>query len=310
MSTHPVRSLAQAIMVIVATMLAPAPARAVTVDGQLDPAYTQLSVQSTQNDPSQDATDGQIDFANGSELDAAYAAIDGGVLYLFFAGNLKDTICGWQACTDLGVLNVFIDSQPGGQNPLTSAAPTSFGYGYPGLSFDAGFTPDYWIQYALFGALDHHFLREAWYEAIPAGGGGASYDLGSGTNAGVPGTLSGGTNPWGIQATSDNRNVAGVTTGCGAASGAGITTGMELAIPLAAIGNPVDCFRVSAFIVEPQRAQTLNQVLPPVPPGTCGLGVPSGVHFESIAGNQFFTICPGAVPVRRGTWGALKSCYR
>jgi hypothetical protein len=46
------------------------------------------------------------------------------------------------------------------------------------------------------------------------------YFLGHGT-AGGPGDLSGGTNPYGVMVTIDDRNCGGVTSGCQAASGAG-----------------------------------------------------------------------------------------
>ena len=59
-------------------------ASAVTVDGQRDPSYTLVTTQTTQTNGFDD-TQGVIDFGNGSELDAAYAVVDAGVLYLFFA---------------------------------------------------------------------------------------------------------------------------------------------------------------------------------------------------------------------------------
>ena len=212
-----------AILLAAATLL-PAAAGAITVDGQLDPSYVLLSTQTTQTSALDDVQ-GLIDFGNGSELDAAYGAVDNGTLYLFFAGNLKDTVCGAQACTDADILEIFIDSQAGGQNTLLPSNPSLFS----GLTFDAGFAPDYWIEYFNGGALDNRFSRNASFEQLPTGGGGTMTFLGSGSNAGAPGTLSGGTNPFGIHATSDNRNTAGDTAGCGGASGAGVTTGVELA---------------------------------------------------------------------------------
>ncbi len=134
--------------------------------------------------------------------------------------------------------------------------------------------------------------------------------LGSGNNPGAPGTLSGGTNPFGIQATIDNSNTGGVPAGCLAGTGGGVGTGVELAIPLAAIGNPGDCLTVSAIAFNPATSTTNNQVLGPVPPGTCSLGAPSAVNLASIPGDQFFSFCPGATPVRRSTWGWVKAVYR
>ena len=55
-------------------------AGAITLDGRLDPGCTLASTQSTQTNPGPDATGGTVGFAAGSELDAAYAAVDQGVL--------------------------------------------------------------------------------------------------------------------------------------------------------------------------------------------------------------------------------------
>ena len=300
------RRFAHVVIVVAATALLPAAASAIVVDGQLDPSYTLLSTQTTQTSALDDSQ-GLVDFGSGSELDAAYGAVDNGVLYLFFAGNLKDTVCGGQACTDADILEVFIDSQAGGQNTLLSS---SFPASLAGLTFDSGFTPDYWLDFYAAGALDNKFSRWADYAQLPTGGGGAGYLLGTGSNAGAPGTLSGGTNPYGILATIDNRNTAGVTAGCGPATGAGVTTGVELAIPLAAIGSPTGCLEVSAFVWQADVPAVSNQALGPLPVGSCSLGAPSGVNFANLAGDQFFTVCPSVTPARSTTWGALKTIYR
>jgi len=301
------RRTASCAFAVAAISFAARAAHAISVDGKLDAGYTQLSVQTTKTSPGPDATTGQPDFSVGSELDGAWAAVDQGMLYLFFAGNLMDTVCGFQACTQADALEIFIDSQPGGQNQLLGDSPA--GFPLAGLTFDSGFVPDYLLEFFAAGALDHAFTRNAYYGSLPTGGGGSAIYLGSGTNPGAPATLSGGTNPFGILATIDNENTAGVSAGCGPASGAGVTTGVELAIPLAAIGNPAGCFTVSAFILEPPYAVT-NQAAGPLPPGTCFLGPAPGVNFASIPGDQFLTVCPAATSARRATWGRLKAIYR
>jgi hypothetical protein len=302
--------IAVATVFAAAALSLPCTAHAIVIDGKLDPTYTLASTQTTQTS-AHDDSQGLIDFGNGSELDAAYGTIAGGNLYLFLAGNLKDTICGAEACTDFDILELFIDSKAGGQNPLVTPSPLAFGLPFPGLTFDTGFAPDFWVLLADIGALDHNFSRNAYYAELPAGGGGASYFLGSGTNAGAPATLSGGTNPYGILATIDNSNTLGVGAGCAAASGAGVTTGMEFAIPLAAIGNPTDCVRVCAFIYAAQSgAGVMNQVLGPLPPGTCALGAPSAVNFSSFAGTHSFVICASPTPAHTSSWGTLKIRYR
>jgi hypothetical protein len=301
-----IRSCGLTAFLFVASILWPAVAGAITVDGQLDPAYTLMSTQTNQTNAGDDVQ-GLVTFSRGSELDGAYAAVEGGVLYLFFTGNLMDTIDPINPRTDYGLLNVFIDSEPGGQNPLTSYQPGITQQVYAGLVFDNGFAPDHWIQFAPGGALASSFMRSAWYEVLPAGGGGASYLLGAGTNGGAPGTLSGGTNPYGIEATIDNQNTAGVGYCCGTASGAGVMTGVEMAIPLAAIGNPTGCVRVNAFI---DQFGITDQVLPPVAVGSCSQGTPSTLDFASVPGDQFFTVCLGLTPTRSSSWGSLKAVYR
>lgn len=284
-------------------------ARAVTVDGHLDPSYVLMATQATQTDRQND-TNGLATFSNGSELDAAYAVVDAGVLYLFFAGNLMDTICGVNPCTAADQVEVFLDTQAGGQNVLLQSSP--FGAPYAGLTFDPGFAPDYAVEFWAGGALDQLFSRQAGFSTLPTGAPGSLTMLGSGSNAGAPGTLSGGVNPWGIQATIDNSNTGGVTAGCAAQFPGPVQTGVELAIPLAAIGNPTGCIRVCAFVNANLYYGVSNQILPPLPPGTC---FSSNVNYASVnlgsyPGTHYFSVCLGAVPVRKSTWGGLKSIYR
>jgi hypothetical protein len=147
------------------------------------------------------------------------------------------------------------------------------------------------------------------YAEMPAGGGGAAYFLGY-ADPGGPGTLNGGTNPFGIRAACDNSNVAGVDAGCDAGAGTGATRGVELAIPLAAIGSPTGCVKVLALFYSEIQLQFANQTLGPLPAGVCTLGpTASAIDFRTFAGDQYFTLCPG-VPVRTTTWGSLKSAYR
>lgn len=276
-------------------------ASAVTVDGQLDPAHgPAVIVQTTQTalaggQISGDNSLGDLEYANGSELDAAHAVVENGVLHLFLGGNLAQVLNQQGNQTNGHILDIFFDSIPGGQNTLNG-----LGAGSPlnGLTFDAAFEADFWFE--LTGAYDQGpILWSAWRGVVPVGGQGSFTYLGSGY-AGGPGTLTGGTNPFGILATIDNRNTAGVTYGCDASSGAGVTTGMEWAIPLAAIGDPEGCIKVTVIVRGTGSGSPVsNQVLAPVPPGTCPPGSASFVNFAGIAGDQFFTICPPSTDVPR-----------
>ncbi len=297
-------------------LLAPA-ALAVPVDGTLDPEYgAALATQTTQTGQTSfgivgDNTLGDLMNANGSELDAGYGVISEGALHLFISGNLAIQSNPIEAGTLEEILILFVDVGSGGQHVVSGIAPffsTGSWLGETnGLTFDEGFDADYGFD------LVGNTL------AIPPNLGAHQADLTApapitpaylGASApGGPGTLSGGTNPAGIEMTLDNRNVAGVTFGCGAASGAGVTTGMEWAIPLAAIGNPEGCIKVCALVIG-KSGSVSNQVLGPVPAGTCPLGAASGVDLSAIAGDQFFTVCPGASPVQATSWGAVKAIYR
>jgi hypothetical protein len=172
-----------------------------------------------------------------------------------------------------------------------------------GLGFDGGFEADYRLQ--LEGDDNGFNGPREWtarLQAITAGGGGTLVTLGRSV-AGGPGTLVGGTNPHGIQATIDNRNVVGVTVGCADAIGDAATRGIEWAIPLAALGNPGGCIRITAM-VRTANGSLSNQVLAPLPIGTCPPGLAASMNFANHAQEQFFTVCPGAIGVPGGPVGA------
>ena len=295
----------------VAVALLARPVGAVTVDGQLDADYgLALSTQTTQTQ--YDDNLGLVDGSNGSELDEAYGFVANGTLYLFITGNVYENWLPPELGTAHQVLSIFFDTGPGGQSPLRADNPPLEGLSVlPGLKFDADFTPDYFVGFNPGGWPLGPFYTVVGYATLPAGGGATGYVVGNGA-AGAPGTLTGGTNPFGILASINNQNGAGVGTGCGAASGAGVRTGVELAIPLAALGNPTGCIKACAMISYPgYSAHALsNQILGPVPPGTCELGDPMKTDLSTLPGNQYFTICPQATPSHDLSWGKVKTLYR
>jgi hypothetical protein len=298
-------------------LYAPPAAGAYPIDGTLDAGYgiLPLATQTTQTGQTSfgivgDNTLGETLNANGSELDEAYGVIRDGGLQLFFTGNLAIQPNPVDPGTLEEFLLLFVDTGSGGQHVVSGIAPVPpFGWlgSANGLTFDAGFDADYGFD-VVGNTLALPPNLGADQVDLTGAGTRTAISLGSGSPAG-PGTLSGGTNPHGILMTLDNHNTAGVTFGCGAASGVGVTTGIEWVIPLTAIGNPTDCVKVCAIVVNKQGSIS-NQVLGPVPAGTCPLGPASGVDFSSIAGNQYFTVCPGSVPVHAATWGELKAVYR
>lgn len=236
---------------------------------------------------------------NNSELNAAYAAVEGGTLYLLFTGNLE---------SNFNKLNIFIDSTAGGQNVVQNSA--NFGGTNPendnwadkhaGMTFDTGFEADYLLT------LRNGFSGGSRFDidyAVVGGG------LGNFLSAGdvFGGTLTGSNAaalPNGIGVAFDNSNVAGILGGTGAANAAAalaVTTGVELAIPLSTIGNPAGVLKISAMINGSNHDYLSNQILGGLPAGTGNLGGDgaggftgslSGVDLNQFAGNQYFRVVP------------------
>jgi hypothetical protein len=268
------------------------------LDGTRDASYSLRSVQTVQT---------QFGDANpngGSELDAAYARIEAGTLYLMLTGNLEN---------NFNNLNVFIDSVAGGQNQLDAAAgsggtnPTNAGWAnkYAGFTFDTGFEADYLIilRNGNFGG-DRFDID---YAVI--GGGASAFEAATsvfglsltGSNAGaLPGA--------GIGVAHDRSNTAGVVGGTGAAdqtAAAAVTTGIELAIPLSALGSPDPLdIMISAMINGSNHDYLSNQFLGGLTPPAGNLGGDGSGGFNGTvgqldlndatyaSGDQFFAVVP------------------
>ncbi len=261
----------------------------IVVDGTAEANYgAPLSIQNTQTGFG-DSNLGQIDFANGSELDQGFGYMDASNLYLVFAGNLE---------SNFNKLDIFVDSKSGGQNRLRGDNPNVDFNGLNrmgddgsgnGLKFDSGFEADYYLT---MGGGNSPYQLFANYAELRNGGVGRY--LGQG-GAGTNGTLTGGDNPDNILCTINNSNVAGVTGGNGVSSGAGVFTGVEWRISLAALGNPTGPINISAFINGGGHDFVSNQVLAGIGGGN-NLGEPRNVDFSGIAGNQYFTVAPVPEP--------------
>lgn len=260
-----------------------------TIDGTRDGFYgTPIVVQNTPTGFG-DSNLGQIDYANGSELDAAYAYVDmaSATLYLFLSGNLE---------SNFNKLEIFFDTVAGGQNRLRGDnSGVDFGGlnrmgddgSGNGLTFDAGFEADYWI--GITGGGNPYALYANWAQLLTNGGGPGDY-LGS-TGAGSNGVLSGGNNPNGIRITINNSNTGGVTSSVADPfAAAAVTTGVELAIPFSAIGiTGAGVIKISAFVNGGGHDFVSNQVLGGVG-GLGNLGDPRNVNFQNIAGEQYFMV--------------------
>lgn len=279
-------------LVVLGCLLAGA-AEAITVDGTRDAGYgAALFLQNTQTQ-FVDNTDASVGFANGSELDAGYAAVAGGRLYLFFAGNLE---------SNDNKLDIFIDGAAGGFNALGSLTgnPDNFN-SMTGLTFDAGFTANHWLTIGGGGATPTIAVR---YANLVA-----DQSFVSGQTTPTVGALSGGAGPV-IEATWNNANTAGVLGGTGLVSDAeilsvmGVTTGIELSIALSDLGYVDGDIRIAAFVNNPDHNYASNQV--------AGVGILSGnlagdgfgtftgnlaaVDFNDFYGNQFMVIPASSIP--------------
>ena len=92
-----------------------------------------LAVQSVETD----FGDSSGGLTTGGELDAGYAVIDGGRLYVMLTGNIQN---------NFNKVSVFIDSVPGGENVLTNIPQydvNNVSQNFGGLTFDSGFQADY-----------------------------------------------------------------------------------------------------------------------------------------------------------------------
>lgn len=237
---------------------------------------------------------------NGSELNAAYARVSGGRLYLMLTGNLE---------ANFNKLNIFIDSgQPGGQNVIDGGMnPNNDNWAakYSGFTFDNGFSANYML-----------IMRQ--------GNGGTQFDVdyavvgGAAGDGGMVGTFNPTMGPATLMNTigaaglvdidiaMNNSNAAGILGGTGPAdqmAALAVTTGLEFSIPLSAIGNPMGEFRVSVMINGSNHDYLSNQFLgglmaPQGNLGGDGIGGFNGsvgqINLNNFAGDQYFTIpAPG-----------------
>ena len=266
-------------------------AQAVTLDGSIagDGYGSAVSVQTVQTQFGD----------NLSELNAAYAQVDSGVLYLTLTGQIEN---------NFNKLNVFIDSVAGGENTLTADANNggtnpendNWANKHNGMTFDSGFAADYMIimRNGNFGGdrFDIDF-------ATVGGGLGAFEAAGNVFSGSFTGANAAALPIAGIGVAYDNSNAAGVLGGTAAADGSAaqaVQTGIELAIPLSAIGNPnLADIKISAMVNNSNHDYLSNQFLGGLTPpqsnlgsdGTgAGLGNLAGIDLNNFAGNQYFQI--------------------
>ena len=295
---------------ILGLMAASASAAAPVVDGTLDGSYgAALAVQGVQTQ----FGDAGVPPGNfgGSELDAGYATISGGRLYLMLTGNHEP---------NFNKLDVFVDSVAGGENTLTGTPqydnfsnPTWNSQNLAGLTFDNGFTADYHL-FSRWGSTTNPYEVDF---INRSGGGNASVPGSHGQSANAVGQIAAGTIPAGalgpnasgtaltqpLDFAINDNNALGVSGGTGAsipADAAAVTTGMEFSIALADLGNPAagSTIKIAAMINNGDHNYLSNQILGSLPPrGNLGgdgnggfTGTLGGDNFSAIDGLQYFTI--------------------
>jgi len=224
-------------------------------------------------------------------------------LFLGLTGNLE---------ANFNKLEIFIDSQAGGENTLSGLPGNDDANRMAGLTFDSGFTADYHlivrrgfdgfggfgdgkfdVDFAALGGVGtFDFYEDIFNDGSMPNGGGVE-------GSGMTGT---GINASPIEFAYDNSNIAGVGGGNGAladqSAAAAVQTGLEMSIDLADIGSPTGDFRVMAFVNGGGHDFASNQFLGGVPVGTGNLGGDGAGNFTCVvnfdlnqfAGDQFFTV--------------------
>ena len=275
------------LMFVAALAVASGAQAQVVLDGVADKSYGPAVVVSNTQTAFGDAAQGTIDLASGSELDAGYAKIEDGFLYLMLAGNLE---------SNFNKFELFIDCAPGGQNTVRADnADVDFNglnrmgtdATNPGLTFDAGFEADFYVTTTNGGGPITCYANIA--QMLSAGGGSGGY-IGSA----LPGLPI--VSQEGVEISTNNSNTAGVpaydgTTTTGSGSGCG--TGIEVKLPLNIIGYPgTGDIKVMAMVNGGGHDYLSNQFT-----GGCNgcpnLAEPRLVNFEAIPGVQFVTVSAG-----------------
>lgn len=297
--------ISKRVLVLLAVVASPAMAQ-ISVDGSVDSMYgSPISVQTVQTQFG-DSMNG----ASGGELDALYATVDGGRLYVMLAGNQEG---------NFNKMDIFIDSVAGGENQLTGTPQYDFsGDGtnwissnLSGLKFDAGFEADYHL-FGRHGGSDYEFdivNRAGGTSASVSGDSGTGSSTGATVNAGsiMPGAGGNNTTTFLSQSVDfafDNSNNAGVTGGCdpldaaGTAAAEAVTTGLEFSVALADIGNPTE-IKLVAMYNNGDHNYLSNQMLPGLTGPQCNLGSDgngnggsdlSGIDLSTLSGTQFAVI--------------------
>lgn len=188
-----------------------------TIDGTREASGWVVRSQQSARTYFGDSNTGTVDTANGSEIDGVYVRVAGGVLYMFITGNVE---------ANGNNLEIFFDTGAAlGQNTLRTDNPAVGGDGNhlnrmgndgvsPGLTFDTGFSANYWVGINGTGAPYAMYVDYAKLSNSDGSGGGEGFYCGS-TTAVSNGVLTGGAEGApAILATINNSNILGVPAIC------------------------------------------------------------------------------------------------
>lgn len=285
----------------IALMAAPTFAAPI-VDGTRDIDYGAAKAVQTVETQFGDSTGG---FSGGGELDAGYAVVDSGRLYVLLTGNVE---------ANFNKVSVFIDSKAGGENVLSGGPSYDFGnvsQNFGGLTFDTGFEADYHVFGRWGGgAFEVDIVdRDGGTCGASCNGDFGAASVGAGTPIQSGSALGNGTGTTSFLSSAldfgfNNNNSAGVLGGTGAAdpnAAAAVLTGFEFSVALADIGNPGpgDVIKIHAAYGNGDNNFHSNQILGglPAPQGNLGgdgaggfTGNLGGIDFNNFGGNQFFVV--------------------
>jgi hypothetical protein len=228
---------------------------------------------------------------SASRLDAGYGRIEGGKLYLMLTGKLDDF---------RSILEIFIDSKPGGQNVFQSPHPSG-PVAMNGLVFDNLFGADYHV-FARRGPVMANDSFDLDFADLGTQAFSSYSDLFGGLD-GVANTPTG-VNLQPIGVAYNDSNVAGVghdapNLPIPLDAGANATAGLELVFDLDDLGYTGGVIRVMAGLNGQGHGFWSNQFLQGIAPqgniGGDGMGGFTGsgaIDMTTFAGNQFFTVAP------------------
>jgi hypothetical protein len=282
------------------------PASAITVDGTKDAGYGgALAVQTVETEFGDASDPNGLSAGGGGELDAGYATVDAGRLYVMLTGNIEP---------NFNKVSVFLDSKAGGENVLSAGPAYDFNdnsQNFGGLTFDTGFEADYHVFGRWGGgAFEVDIVDRAGGTcglACSGDFGAASVGAGTGIQSGSALGDGDGTTSFlssALEFGFNNTNIAGVIGGTAASdpvAAAAVSTGLEFSVALADIGSPGlgDTIKIHAVYGNGDNNFHSNQVLGGVPAPQVNLGGDGagnwdgnldGIDFNSFAGDQFFSL--------------------